>query len=185
MTARIFLLALLALTTCGCGSPLRGEDIDSLGEEQGEKPSEFHRPGQPCVLCHSAAGGVDPILSIGGTLFFESTDGTEAKEDLFPAAGFAVVVLDSEGKEHQMQSNDCGNFYVLEKDFKPVYPLATEIRNESGAVTNKMVSRIGRSGSCGSCHLEQKSPQSPGVIRVADAKPADKPNCPIPRFLKP
>ena len=83
MTARLFILVLLALTTCSCGSPLRADAIDSLGEEQGEEPSEFNRPGQPCVLCHSAAGGVDPILSIGGTLFFESTAGTEAPEALF------------------------------------------------------------------------------------------------------
>ena len=62
---------LLALLT-SCGDPVRDEQIEALGEEQPEfPPSAIHRPGQPCVLCHSQYGGAEPEMSMGGTLFFK------------------------------------------------------------------------------------------------------------------
>ncbi|MCA9617796.1 MAG: hypothetical protein KC731_02175, partial [Myxococcales bacterium] len=53
-----------------------------------------------------------------------------------------------------------------------------------------MTTRIGRDGSCGSCHIHPTSPVSPGVVYVPEAflPPAEElsppTDCPEPRFAE-
>src|SRR6185295_5603712 len=60
--------------------------IDDLGPEQGA-PSEMHRPGQPCLGCHSAYVGAQPQMAFGGTIYTLDDKGA-----IVPASGVTVNV---------------------------------------------------------------------------------------------
>jgi hypothetical protein len=179
MNSKMIVVLALAATSAACGDPSRSAAIAVLGGEQaGFPPNELHRPGQPCVLCHSETGGAEPVLSLGGTLFVEPSP-----TELYAVADFSVFVFDSEGQAAEMKSNACGNFFIEKKTFNPVFPLRTEIRDSEGKTLNVMNSRIAREGSCNNCHVYPRSPFSPGVIRVfADPIPDPPNNCPSPSF---
>ena len=149
-------LGLLAVAhATACGNPIADEKIDALGAEvEGVEPGEHHRPGQPCVLCHSKAGGADPHMAIGGTIFAD-------QRSFLPVEGAEVVLYDSLGDVYTMTSNCIGNFYLEDGDLIPQFPLAVEVRcptyNAAGerleeAKVVSMNSWISRDGSCASCH---------------------------------
>ena len=171
MTRRL-IVALLATLAAGCGDAFRDPQIEALGGEfPGTAPSQFHRPGQPCVLCHDSYEGAEPELSIGGTLFFFPPDSAG-----FPvtSGGFVVSIVDSKGKSFNAEVNCFGNFSVEKAVFDPAYPILAEVlqRDEdTGELrTNApMSSRIGRDGSCASCHIDPKSWLSPGPVFVNGA----------------
>lgn len=181
----------LLLLLCACGDPLNDGKIAELGDEQeGFPPSDVHRPGQPCVLCHSEYGGAEPELSIGGTLFLEPTGG-----DLpVPVEGYTIRIIDSASQIVNLVSNRCGNFFIEKSAFNPAYPLRAELFGPSTGDATKTVqltvmsTRIGRDGSCGSCHSHPASPFSPGVVYLPAAllNPEvvlpDPATCPLPRF---
>jgi len=121
--------------------PVPQEIIDDLGPEQGT-PSALHRPGQPCLACHSKYAGAAPQMTFGGTVYTKDADGK-----IIPAAGVSVFVADSAGDPRKACSNQAGNFYLEQKDWKEVaFPLTVT------AGSRNMRSLIGRDGSCGSCH---------------------------------
>jgi len=171
----------------GCSDSFLDEQIEALGPEaSGFEESEIHRPGSPCVLCHSEYHGAEPTMAIGGTLFVDPAEGAP-----FPIAGYTVRIVDSEGETLDMVSNRCGNFYVERSEFTPIYPLRTELLAPSPNDPNKllsnraMASRISRDGSCGSCHAEPASPFSPGVVFVVPPQgaPLSPPrDCPPPNY---
>jgi hypothetical protein len=160
------------LAAAGCGDAFRDPQIEALGGEfPGTTPSQFHRPGQPCVLCHDSYEGAEPELSIGGTLFYFPPDGAG-----FPVTtpGFVVSIVDSKGKSFNAEVNCFGNFFIEKSVFEPAYPILTEVLQrdeETGELrTNQqMNSRIGRDGSCAACHVDPKSWLSPGPVFVAGA----------------
>lgn len=180
------LLAVVGLLV-GCSDSFLNDQIDALGPEADRfPPGEIHRPGAPCVLCHSEYHGAEPRMSIGGTLFVKPAEG-----EPYPAAGYTVRVVDSEGQQRDMVSNRCGNFYVRHSEFVPKYPMRTELlapdpEDPSRLLSNRpMASRISRDGSCGSCHAHPASPFSPGVVFVVtapDAVPPPPKNCPPPNY---
>lgn len=198
MTTLPRLLATCALATAlvggaaGCGDPLKDGIIAELGEEQaGFAPSPEHRTGQPCLACHSEYGGAEPEMAVAGTLFAEPVDG----EPLRAAPGFTVRIIDSTGQIVNMPSNRCGNFYISAAEFQPAYPLRAEVWGPSPADPTRltqlqvMSTRIGRDGSCGSCHIHPASPETPGTVFIAqdtlDAVGTEVPDplsCPTPRF---
>jgi hypothetical protein len=147
--------ALLGALAPGCGNPIADNKIDFWGDElPNVEPSEFHRPGQPCVLCHSVAGGASPELVIGGTVFADQHSFT-------PVEGVEVVLYDAVGDVYSMTTNCIGNFGLEVGDKVPQFPLAAEIRcpkydsagNLTDAKTVKtMNSWISRDGSCAGCH---------------------------------
>src|SRR5262249_39649565 len=57
-----FLVLFLALVApAGCGNPAVDPKIAALGPEANGVPQgEFHRSGQPCLLCHGPYGGASP-----------------------------------------------------------------------------------------------------------------------------
>ncbi len=179
-----------------CTDPLRDRQIAELGEEQDGFPeSPIHRPGQPCVLCHGDYFGAEPQMVLGGTVFVEPE---EPGGPLLGAPGYEIRLLDSQGRitsEGLITTNECGNFWVTEEQFKPAYPLRVEIYGPSLSDPDRIVqisamsTRIGRDGSCGSCHAEPLSPLSPGAVVVpralfnADAVDLPAPgDCPEPRY---
>ena len=65
--SRSFALAFAAL---GCGNRAIDERIAALGDEAPDvPPSEFHRPGQPCLLCHGEYLREGPIMTVAGTIY--------------------------------------------------------------------------------------------------------------------
>ncbi|MSP25189.1 MAG: hypothetical protein EXR75_08495 [Myxococcales bacterium] len=187
MKRPIFALALFTAVTLGCDDPMRDRLLDALPDEApGFEPSAFHRPGQPCLACHSEYGAADPEFSIGGTVFAVPKDATEAP---FMLTSYTVRLIDAEGETRTLRANRCGNFFSTKQDWDPAFPLRAELYRESDpkdpsvlVQDSIMASRIGRDGSCASCHIHPKSPFSPGVVeavKVASdvAPPSD---CPPP-----
>jgi hypothetical protein len=128
--------------------PVPQEIIDDLGPEQGS-PSALHRPGQPCLACHSKYAGASPPMTFGGTVYTRDAD-----DNVIPAAGVSVFVSDSAGDPRKACTNAAGNFYLETKDWKEVaFPLTVK------AGSRTMRSLIGRDGSCGTCH---KAPDPEG-----------------------
>jgi hypothetical protein len=148
------LAALLGLAACG--NPVVDNAIEEWGGEvPGVDPSEHHRPGQPCVLCHSVAGGASPRMALGGTVFAD-------QRSFLPVEGVRVIVYDAVGDVYEMESNCIGNFYLEYEDPVPQFPLAVEIKcplyaadgspREGEVKVVSMNSWISRDGSCASCH---------------------------------
>jgi hypothetical protein len=147
--------ALAALVVIGVGAcrydPVPQEIIDSLGEETGT-PGPTHRPGQPCLACHSTYEGATPAMAVGGTVFTQDEMGA-----LVPASRVIVTITDTAGDSRKACTNAAGNFYIEKSKWDDIaFPLAVT------AGDRKMRSLIGRDGSCASCH---KNP-APGVAGV-------------------
>ncbi len=158
-----------------CGDPQRDAAIEALGgEADGFGPSAIHRPGQPCVLCHSSYFGAEPNMSLAGTLFYAPGSGF----DPFLVGGYTVRVLDSEGESRDLLANRCGNFYIEKSDWDPAFPVRAVLygpkKGEPDTLLQLrvMASRIGREGSCAKCHVHPRSLYSPGVVHVP-GDPAD------------
>jgi hypothetical protein len=182
---RLSLAALACLLLVGCGDGVRDALIDALGpEDTGFDPGPSHRPGQPCLACHSSYGGADPEMSVGGTLFSQPTDGQQP----FLVANFNVYIIDSEGNRVFLQANECGNFFKAKDEFDPAFPLLAEVWDIAQTrPLAQMSSRIGRDGSCGTCHKYPANWDSPGVVFIpqGDLGGATEPplgSCPQPRF---
>jgi hypothetical protein len=161
------LLALgVFLWGCNGTDPLPQEVIDGLPAEEGS-PSATHRPGQPCLACHSTYGEATPALAIGGTVYKQDL----ATQALLPAPGVRVLIDDSTGDSRIACTNSAGNFFIeKEKWAELTFPLKVS------AGPRRMASIIGREGSCATCHKYPAGPppdvgeakDSAGVILVEE-----------------
>lgn len=142
MRATAFLFALALPFTAGCRyDPVPQAIIDSLGPEQGT-PSATHRPGQPCLVCHTDYEGAAPAFAVAGTVFTRGSDGA-----LAPAVGVSVTIFDSAAGQRKPCTNAAGNFFVKREDWADItFPLNAQAGDRG------MSSLIGRDGSCASCH---------------------------------
>lgn len=170
------LLAALALAG-GLGAcrhdPVPQGIIDELPEESGE-PSAAHRPGEPCLACHSAYEGAEPLMAVGGTVY------KRAGDEMVPAPRVLVVVVDSNGDSRKACTNQAGNFFVP-KDKWPdlAFPLTVRAGNRV------MRSLVGRDGSCATCHrppdensldpVTGAARDSAGVVEVDEG--SEDPSC--------
>jgi hypothetical protein len=153
----------------GCGTdPIPQAIIDGLPPEEGTI-SELHRPGQPCLQCHSTYGEALPPLVIGGTIF--KPDGMGIKG----AAGIKVIVYDSSGDSRVACTNSAGNFFIEKENWEGItFPLKSFV----GSAPRRMQSIIGREGSCANCHKLPTAERpgtgagldTPGVIIVEDGE---------------
>jgi len=144
-----------AVLLTACTNPVVDDQVALYGEELADvPPSEFHRPGQPCVLCHSEYGGATPQLVLGGTVFAD-------QRSFLPVENVEVRLYDAVGDVYTMISNCIGNFYLKTEGKIPQFPLAVEIRCPQfdasgnpveGQKVRNMNSWIGRDGSCATCH---------------------------------
>jgi hypothetical protein len=127
--------------------PARQKKIDALGPEPGDVPQgELHRPGQPCVLCHSDGGPADKTkFAIAGTIFDSN------KSDGKGLSNVRVLFIDASSATREVTTNDAGNFFILQTEWPDLtFPFRTGIA--SGANTAKMQSTINREPSCNFCH---------------------------------
>lgn len=154
-----------------CANPVIDAQIEALGGEQANvEEGPFHRPGQPCLLCHGPYFGA-PEFSVAGTIFADQKGAYfKTVEDV------EVVLTDAIGESRTKVTNCIGNFYFFKDEWDPQFPLAAEIRypvydpntgekmmetvtGSDGLPTERTVRKvkamgswISRDGSCASCH---------------------------------
>lgn len=167
----------------GClGSTTREEERAALGDAdhhvlvdgRWEEPGPLHRPGQPCLVCHSGAHPAEGTsFEVAGTIYERATD-------RYGVPGVLVTLEDAEGPYAQVVTNRTGNFMVaregdddesdagmvrVRRAFVP--PLRVTI--ERDAVERSMRSFVWREGSCSSCHRADEADDSPGRVVLEDA----------------
>ncbi len=180
-------MALLRIILAACLAPLAACLVDSPQERepavQGnyDDGDEEHRPGQPCLLCHSSEGHFprapgETTFEIGGTIY-EFLDSEEDQG----LGGVEIVFTDARGDTFTALSNDVGNFLVgvdtglseprqrdkgwLHLPRKPRYPL--EVRIRRGDEEQRMKTKIWRNGSCAHCHGPQPGADSVGRVATS------------------
>jgi hypothetical protein len=157
--------ALLMCALVGCGDPVQDSAIAALGPETpGVERGPLHRPGQPCVLCHSDAGGKQPFL-LAGTVYVAADART-------PIDGVQVKVVDSLNREFVTATNCAGNFFIRPQDFASDAPLWVSLRRDD--VLRVMNTPIYREGSCAGCHFDPQGPTSAGHVYLIDDPTVEK-----------
>lgn len=184
----------LAVASAGSScnlDPVHRSMVDGLGPERAElypAESQYHRPGEPCALCHSEKGPADSVFVLAGTVFWGPDDDYDSR-----AANAYVRILDANKTKRCFVTNCNGNFYVKKEDFaKITFPLLTSVertvdpgKDETTLVIRRMVGHIGREPSCATCHIQGlRDYASPGQIRlfntVAEFKSKNIPVVPCP-----
>lgn len=179
----------VALLAASCTDPVYDQQIEDLGDEApGVDPGPEHRPGQPCVLCHSSTGPADDApFSMAGTVFESpaSIRGVPGVEVLLVDANGVSPVDANSGQRIPIITNKAGNFYVPTSVWNPAFPVRVAIFC-SGALVNgpdgqpvqcgfpgqrkQMQSHIGREPSCAGCHYDAGRVGADGGTRVNPLK---------------
>jgi hypothetical protein len=146
-------VAALAFSSACVSNPVPDAEIDSLGPDTTD-PGPDHRPGQPCVICHSSGGPAsDDPFAVGGTVFHDpkSSQGV---------AGVSVLFVDSINSSPRIPilTSASGNFFVRQADWSPSFPFYVNIFNPVDGTTGIMQSHVGRQPSCASCHRDAFTP---------------------------
>lgn len=168
-------LGLLASVGSSCNlDPVHQSQVDALGTEDAVNyppETEYHRPGEPCALCHSEKGPASSTFALGGTIFW-------GPDDYFSRVDNAYVRIKDSRKTTRCFVTNCnGNFYVRTEDFdKLTYPLLVSVERtttpgsgatETTQVIRRMSSHIGKEPSCAVCHIQGiRDFGSPGQIRM-------------------
>jgi hypothetical protein len=163
------LFGALTFSLSACGNPAIDARIEALGEEKADvPPSEFHRPGQPCVLCHSTYEAAEPEITVGGTIFASPSKTLGVLPTAVEKA--TVTLIDAEGEVRTVTTNCAGNFFLTKEQWNPSFPLRVEVSYPApgGGTQVKpappMSSRISRDGSCAGCHAGPVNQGTPGYV---------------------
>lgn len=142
---RRFAVALLGLLSCS-GDPVHDDLVRGLGPEPSGAPGPLHRAGQPCLACHGGSGPASLELSVGGTIYVQ-----QGKTD--PLEGAEVQVTDLAGRVVcSATTNAAGNFFLRRSECTMPEPAKANVLRASDGAESNMITRIGRSGSCATCH---------------------------------
>lgn len=179
-------VALVAFAGSSCNlDPVHRAGVNNLGGEQSDlypPESEWHRPGEPCALCHSKAGPADdhPFV-LAGTVFW-------GPDDYNKRVDMAYVRIKDATKTTKCFVTNCnGNFYVRPEDFRGLtFPLLVSVervrdpgRDETTLAIRRMSGHIGREASCATCHIQGlRDFGSPGQIRMYDSEEQVRANNP-------
>jgi hypothetical protein len=189
--SRLALLA-SALGLAGLGSscnlnPVHRAGVTNLGPERDDLypvESEYHRPGEPCALCHSKDGPADSQFVLAGTIFWwDDTSEKETRENrsyLDRVDQAYVRVLDANKTRKCFVTNCNGNFFVRPEDFPRItFPLLVSVertrdpgRDDANTIAfRRMTGHIGREASCAVCHIQGiRDFASPDHIRLFDTE---------------
>ena len=170
-------VALVAGIGSSCNlDPVHRAGVNNLGEEKSDlypTESAYHRPGEPCALCHSKEGPASSVFVLAGTVFW----GPDNYERRVPNA--YVRVLDANKTRKCFVTNCNGNFYVENDQFsKLTFPILISVeatnnpgKDESTLKLRTMGGHVGRQGSCATCHIQGlRDFGSPGQIRMFDTE---------------
>jgi len=163
-----FVVALGALAVVGAcdANPVHDNDVAALGPEPSGSPGPEHRPGQPCLVCHGGEGPASLQFSVGGTIY-QSQSGALVGQN-----GATVTMNDTNGTTATATTNTVGNFYVLESQWTPTFPVHVDAVTY-GDTTTDMITHIGRDGSCATCHSDPPGGDLVGHVYLA---PGDEPD---------
>jgi len=157
--SRLAIAFVCALGAVACGNPVQDNLRESLGDEDPNVPrGPLHRPGQPCLVCHSSAVGAEPLFSVAGTIF-QVSDSTK------PARDVIVQIVDSHGRKHSVATNCAGNFFIQQQDFQPAWPIKPQL-SYGNLPLLKHNTAIFREGSCAGCHTDPVTATSPGHVYI-------------------
>ncbi|HZU83977.1 MAG TPA: hypothetical protein VE987_13710 [Polyangiaceae bacterium] len=152
--------------------PVHQNEVDALGGEQPSVPQgEFHRAGQPCVVCHGPEGPAKTQFVMAGTVF-------AAPDQLVGLPQAEVLLVDSLGSSPppgSVVTNCVGNFFITSDLWNPAFPVRVAV--VSGQNGEQMIGHIGRDGSCADCHKDPRGLDSAGHVFVAAVPP--KVSCPV------
>jgi hypothetical protein len=165
------LCAFAASCSVSCSDPVRDRRIGELGGEDPSVPTgPLHRPGQPCVLCHSAGGPASKApFAIAGTIF--DTNGAAANG----AEGVQVLFIDADSSKRRADTNAAGNFYIKESEWSDLaFPFKVGLLSKDGKQV-PMNSTVNREGSCNFCHRP--------VAGSKRSLPTDDPRSSIPQIF--
>jgi hypothetical protein len=163
------LTAAMFLGGCLSTSPEAAAEEALGGETSGQRPGPFHRPGQPCLVCHSAEHSPGNLeYEVAGTVYDYADDSTGL-------GGVEVLLTDKTGNELVATTNKAGNFFVTLDSSGPSnlagllripsefqFPLRVSVR--SGDLEMQMQSLIWRNSSCADCHRGDPGAKSNGKI---------------------
>jgi hypothetical protein len=143
----------------GCGDPVRDQAIAALGPESPNRPAgPLHRANQPCLLCHSDAGGSVP-MTVAGTVFRDPIDA-------WPVADVEVLLVDAAGRGFSTRTNCAGNFFVYPRQWAPTFPVWVTVRH--GRQSIDMESPLNKDGDCATCHQDPKRASAVGHVFLDD-----------------
>jgi hypothetical protein len=176
MRAFVLLLSGLAgfgLASMSCADPQLDGGAAALGKEtSGISKGEFHRAGQPCVVCHTDQGAASShVFTVAGTIFAQPARmvGVDRAE---------VRMTDSEGTKFVTHTNCVGNFFVKPGEWQPHFPILVSVAKNN--IVRQMQGAIGRDGSCSHCHANSVPPQDPfsqtGHVYLFGADESGSPN---------
>ena len=185
MVATVTLAASLGSCSLFPQDPVHEAAVAAMGDElPGTIPeSQYHRPGQPCVVCHSNQGPADLRFVVAGTIFWGRCDckpGAPANAggcdqakgktcDQTPVEGAEVRILDSNHRGRCFRTNWAGNFMVPVGDPLAFPFLVSVYKSFNGnPILRSMGGHVGREGSCAGCHKNPSYQDSPGQIRLVD-----------------
>jgi hypothetical protein len=157
---RVASVVLAAALLPGCFDPVHDERVDALGPEApGVERGPWHRPGQPCTVCHGGKGPGSPTFDLAGTAF-------ERPGDRVPLVGGTIRLVDGAGRSLAVDTNEAGNFWVSESELTLSFPLWVSV--EYGATVIEMRTPIFRARSCADCHADPPGPSSAGHVYLRD-----------------
>jgi hypothetical protein len=157
--------ALLIAIVMACSDPVRDRAIEALGPEAaGVRPGPLHRPGQPCVLCHSEEGNAEPFL-LAGTVYINA-------DLLTPIDDVRVDFIDSSGRAFSTVTNCAGSFIVRPQEYSAAGPVWVSLQRDE--VLREMETPIYRDGSCAGCHTDPLGPASAGHVFLIDDPEVEK-----------
>lgn len=167
------LVALAAIGSSCNLDPVHRSSVNLLGDERGDDYptlSEYHRPGEPCALCHSEKGPADSVFVLGGTVFWGPDNYGNRVDKAY------VRIVDANKASKCFVTNCNGNFYVRKEDFSRItFPILTSVErtkdpgkdDKTSLQLRRMSSHIGREASCATCHIQGiRDFASPGQIRL-------------------
>lgn len=137
----------LASGLVSCTDPVRDQQIAALGPEDPAVPQgPEHRPGQPCLLCHSEGGPASRApFAIAGTVYDKISSETGT-------AGVAVYLVDSSGGRRVADTNAAGNFFITQSEWSDLaYPFKVAVQKGNNT-PQIMTTTVNREGSCNFCH---------------------------------
>ena len=176
-------VAAAAAAITGCPDAEHDREVAALGgEAPGVSPGPTHRPGQPCLVCHGGIGPAKVQLSVAGTVFAYRYDPAQTFQ------GAQVQLEDATGYLWHATTNSAGNFFILQSDWSPTYPLFVQSVMDPSQTVNMlsggrcaqtyvpcgsnccrgqtMITLDNRNGSCAGCHGLAQGTDSVGPIYV-------------------
>jgi hypothetical protein len=157
----------LAVMFVSCSDPVRDQAIERLGGEDPRVPTgPEHRPGQPCLLCHSDGGPASDFkFAVAGTVF--ETNAADSNG----ADGVQVFFVDAASAMRSATTNAAGNFFIPDSEWSDLtFPFRVGLLKDGANNNNPipMTTIVNREGSCNFCH--RPTPGSPLAVPGDDPR---------------